>query len=78
MAGVSSISALSAGARRQRAAKYWAIFRVSFAERMTYRGDFLLGTLLRFLPMVTTILLVAGDLQGIRKNRARRLRRTTR
>jgi ABC-2 type transport system permease protein len=37
--------------------KYLAIFRVSLAERMTYRGDFLLGTILRFLPMVTTILL---------------------
>src|SRR5215472_1362167 len=37
--------------------KYLAIFRVSLAERMTYRADFLLGTILRFLPMVTTILL---------------------
>ena len=37
--------------------KYYKIFRVSLVERMTYRGDFLLGTLLRFLPMVTTILL---------------------
>jgi ABC-2 type transport system permease protein len=37
--------------------KYWAIFRVSLSERMTYRSDFLLGTILRFLPMVTTILL---------------------
>ncbi len=38
-------------------AKYLAIFRVSLAERMTYRGDFLLATIFRFLPMVTTILL---------------------
>ncbi len=37
--------------------KYLAIFRVSLLERMTYRADFLLGTILRFLPMVTTILL---------------------
>jgi ABC-2 type transport system permease protein len=37
--------------------RYWAIFRASLKERMTYRGDFLLGTVLRFLPMVTTILL---------------------
>jgi viologen exporter family transport system permease protein len=49
---------------RQRGAKYWAIFRVSFAERMTYRGDFLLGTLLRFLPMVTTILLWQAIYKG--------------
>lgn len=37
--------------------KYWRIFRISLIERMVYRGDFLLGTLFRFLPMVTTILL---------------------
>jgi ABC-2 type transport system permease protein len=37
--------------------KYFRIFRTSLIERMTYRGDFLLGTVLRFLPMVTTILL---------------------
>ncbi len=37
--------------------KYLAIFQTSLKERMTYRGDFLLGTILRFLPMVTTILL---------------------
>jgi ABC-2 type transport system permease protein len=37
--------------------KYAKIFRVSLIERMTYRGDFFLSTLLRFLPMVTTILL---------------------
>jgi ABC-2 type transport system permease protein len=37
--------------------KYYSIFRVSLIERMTYRGDFLLGTLLRFFPMITTILL---------------------
>jgi ABC-2 type transport system permease protein len=37
--------------------KYHKIFRASLVERMAYRGDFLLGTLFRFLPMVTTILL---------------------
>ncbi|MFO0909421.1 MAG: ABC-2 family transporter protein [Isosphaeraceae bacterium] len=37
--------------------KYFKIFRASLVERMAYRGDFLLGTLLRFLPMITTILL---------------------
>jgi ABC-2 type transport system permease protein len=51
--------AVAAVPRPRRAAlgKYLAIFRVSLAERMTYRGDFLFGTILRFLPMVTTILL---------------------
>jgi len=37
--------------------KYVNIFRVSLIERMAYRGDFLLGTVLRFLPVMTTILL---------------------
>jgi ABC-2 type transport system permease protein len=37
--------------------KYTKILRVSLIERMTYRGDFFLATIFRFLPMVTTILL---------------------
>jgi ABC-2 type transport system permease protein len=37
--------------------KYANIFRVSLIERLAYRGDFFLGTVLRFLPMLTTILL---------------------
>jgi ABC-2 type transport system permease protein len=44
--------------------KYVNIFRVSLIERMTYRGDFLLGTLLRFFPMITTILLWDAIYQG--------------
>jgi viologen exporter family transport system permease protein len=37
--------------------KYFNIYRVSLMERMAYRGDFLLASVLRFLPLVTTILL---------------------
>jgi ABC-2 type transport system permease protein len=37
--------------------KYANIFRVSLIERFTYRSDFFLSTILRFLPMITTILL---------------------
>jgi ABC-2 type transport system permease protein len=37
--------------------KYWKILRASLVERMTYRTDFFLSTVLRFLPMLTTILL---------------------
>ncbi len=37
--------------------KYLKIFRVSLTERLHYRGDFFFGTVLRYLPMVTTILL---------------------
>src|SRR4051812_28719128 len=41
----------------QRLRKYVKIMRVSLGERLTYRLDFILSTFLRFLPMVTTILL---------------------
>jgi len=44
--------------------KYSKILRISLIERMTYRGDFFLGTVLRFLPMVTTILLWHAIYQG--------------
>lgn len=44
--------------------KYWSIFLVSLKERMTYRGDFLISTVLRFLPMVTTILLWQAIYRG--------------
>jgi ABC-2 type transport system permease protein len=37
--------------------KYYNIYRVSLIERLAYRGDFLLGTVLRFFPVMTTILL---------------------
>jgi len=44
--------------------KYSKIFRASLVERMAYRGDFLLGTVLRFLPMITTILLWKSVYEG--------------
>ncbi len=50
------------------ARKYQRIFRASLVERMTYRSDFLLGTLLRFLPMVTTILLWQAVYEGSGKS----------
>jgi ABC-2 type transport system permease protein len=37
--------------------KYAKIVRVSLTERLAYRGDFLLGSILRFVPLLTTILL---------------------
>jgi ABC-2 type transport system permease protein len=46
------------------ARKYLNIFRASLVERMTYRGDFLLGTVLRFLPVMTTILLWEAVYRG--------------
>jgi ABC-2 type transport system permease protein len=44
--------------------KYWNIFRVSLIERMTYRLDFLLSTFLRFLPLLTSVLLWAAVYAG--------------
>jgi ABC-2 type transport system permease protein len=46
--------------------KYFRIFRVSLTERFAYRGDFFFGTFLRFLPMVTTILLWTAVFEGAR------------
>jgi ABC-2 type transport system permease protein len=40
-----------------RAATCWTILRISLEERLVYRGDFALGTLMRFLPIVTQIFL---------------------
>ncbi len=56
---------LSSSPPRPRALrKYFNIFRVSLIERMAYRGDFFLGSILRFLPMITTILLWSAVYQG--------------
>jgi ABC-2 type transport system permease protein len=46
--------------------KYAKIVRISLIERMTYRGDFFLSTFLRFLPMLTTILLWEAIFDGVR------------
>ena len=40
-----------------RAATWWTILRISLEERLVYRGDFALGTLMRFLPIITQIFL---------------------
>ncbi len=53
--------------------KYLNIFRVSLIERMAYRGDFLLGTCLRFFPLITTILLWHAVYQGAEKEGKERL-----
>lgn len=50
--------------RRSFLRKYFNIFRVSLIERMTYRGDFFLGSILRFLPLITTVLLWQAVYQG--------------
>jgi ABC-2 type transport system permease protein len=44
--------------------KYLKIYRVSLTERLVYRADFFLGTILRFLPTITTILLWEAIFEG--------------
>ncbi|QEG02014.1 hypothetical protein Mal15_60970 [Stieleria maiorica] len=41
----------------QRVAVWWMILKTSLGERLVYRGDFALGTLMRFLPIITQIFL---------------------
>jgi ABC-2 type transport system permease protein len=36
---------------------WWIVLRTALAERLAYRGDFALGTLMRFLPIITQIFL---------------------
>ena len=40
-----------------RALTAWTIFQIALSERLAYRGDFALGTLMRFLPIITQIFL---------------------
>jgi ABC-2 type transport system permease protein len=47
------------------AATYWTILRIALEERMVYRGDFALGTLMRFLPIVTQIFLWSAVFDSI-------------
>ena len=39
---------------------WWTVLAISLSERLVYRGDFALGTLMRFLPFVTQIFLWAA------------------
>lgn len=55
---------------RQRASLWWMILRTALGERLVYRGDFALGTLMRFLPIITQIFLwyaifdAIGEVEG--------------
>lgn len=40
-----------------RAITWWTILRIALEERLVYRADFALGTLMRFLPIITQIFL---------------------
>ena len=47
-----------------RARTWWTILRIALQERLVYRGDFALGTLMRFLPIVTQIFLWSAVFQA--------------
>lgn len=42
---------------KNRVSSWWFILQICLGERMVYRGDFWLGTFVRFLPIVTQIFL---------------------
>jgi ABC-2 type transport system permease protein len=48
---------------------YYTVLRISIAERLAYRVDFALGTLMRFLPIVTQIFLWDAIFQGMGSGR---------
>ena len=50
-----------------RAITWWTILRIALEERLVYRGDFALGTLMRFLPIVTQIFLWWAIFAGMRE-----------
>jgi ABC-2 type transport system permease protein len=47
---------------------WWVIFRIALEERLAYRGDFALGTLMRFLPIITQIFLWGAVFESIGQN----------
>ena len=52
-----------------RVATWWTILRISLEERLVYRVDFALGTLMRFLPIVTQIFLWDAVFAGHERQR---------
>ena len=53
---------------------WWTILRTCLVERLVYRADFALGTLMRFLPIVTQIFLWAAIFEANGDQEDRRLR----
>jgi ABC-2 type transport system permease protein len=48
-----------------KAQTWWVILRICLEERLVYRADFALGTLMRFLPIVTQIFLWGAIFTGV-------------
>lgn len=49
-----------------RVSTWWTILRICLEERLVYRGDFVLGTLMRFLPIVTQIFMWYAIYEALR------------
>lgn len=56
-ASANTLPAATPNAWAGRVGTWWMILRISLEERLVYRGDFALGTLMRFLPIITQIFL---------------------
>jgi ABC-2 type transport system permease protein len=59
------ISTFDIEAMLTRASLWFTILRISIEERLIYRADFALGTLMRFLPIVTQIFLWGAVFEGM-------------
>jgi ABC-2 type transport system permease protein len=51
-----------------RVVTWWTILRIALEERLVYRGDFALGTLMRFLPIITQIFLWWAVFESVRND----------
>jgi ABC-2 type transport system permease protein len=49
---------------------WWIILRIALEERLVYRGDFAIGTFMRFLPIVTQIFLWSAVFDSLSGNSA--------
>jgi ABC-2 type transport system permease protein len=53
---------------RQNRVRIWAtVLRISLEERLVYRGDFALGTLMRFLPLLTQVFMWSAIFYAVRR-----------
>ncbi|TWU26547.1 hypothetical protein Pla52o_04000 [Novipirellula galeiformis] len=55
---------------RWRLSTWWVILRTALEERLVYRGDFALGTLMRFLPIITQVFLWYAVFESISPNKS--------
>ena len=56
---------------------WWTILRIAIEERLVYRGDFALGTLMRFLPIITQIFLWSAIFDSLEESADAIARATT-